>query len=173
MEYKAYKLNDQSFMDDYKHTCLNIPFTESTLFSVTFTLNPKCNSLDILTQYKKMIQCIKYSSIFHHRYNNKKITWSPNYGFQLVYLCPELTEKINIHLHGIMLIRNDQIDIIHNEIKRFVNSSEVVGKQYAFKPVNDTLKDRSKVADYPFKDTDQLLKFPDSKNIYYFSGKNI
>lgn len=80
---------------------------------------------------------------------------------------------MNIHLHGILIVDDCQIQVIHNEIKRVCNSSEILGRQFAFKPINDTPKDRSRIADYPFKDTDQLLKFPDSNRIYYISIKNI
>jgi len=175
MDIIAYKLNSDKFIKLYKDVCMTTPIGlyNKTLISVTFTLNPKCYNLDILTQYQKIIREIKCSSIYHHRYNSKKETWSINQGFHELYLCPELTQKMVVHLHGVLVIDECQIHIIHNEIKRVCNNSEILGRQFAFKPINDTLKDRSRLADYPFKDTEELLKFPDSNRIYYISIKKI
>jgi len=174
MDIIAYKLNHQPFIDDYKTLC-HAPFGDFLLISITFTLNPINNKLDILSQYRLMIQEIKYSSMFNHRYNNKKETWTINYGFETILMCPELTSNLNMHLHAVMKIHKSQVDIIYNEFKRVCHNSKVLGRQFTFKPVNDTQKDRSRVADYPFKDTDNLLRFPDSKKIYYYklSRKNI
>lgn len=155
-------LNNQPFMDKYKEICYN----EETILHLTFTLNPKMNRADMLTQYRSMIKEIKGSRIFYYKTKND---FQMHPGFHRLMLIPELTKTINIHLHGILVIDKPYISYFINELKRLCWNNEVLGRQASFNLVNDTLKDRTNVANYAFKDIQELMKFPDSKKMGFHS----
>jgi hypothetical protein len=166
---EAYHLNATKFITLYSQIC----HAAKQLISITFTLNPRLNNADILTQYRSIIKEIKGSNLFYYKAHNKDTAFSIHPGFSQMMLAPELTKTINIHLHGILIIDPQYNEYFRNELRRFCWNNQVLGRQFAFNVVNDTLKDRTSVAKYPFKDTDQLLKFPDSAKIYYYNIQEI
>jgi len=131
------------------------------------------NKADILTQYRSIIKEIKGSNLFYYKTHHKDINFTIHPGFAQLMLAPELTKTVNIHLHGILVIDPTYNEYFRNELRRFCWNNKVIGRQFSFNIVNDTLKDRTDVAKYPFKDTDQLLKFPDSNKIYYYNFQEI
>jgi len=169
MNIEAFHLNNTKFIQLYTQQCTSA----KNLISVTFTLNPRLNNADILTQYRSIIKEIKGSNLFYYKTNHKDTAFTIHPGFVSLMLAPELTKTINIHLHGILIIDPVYTEYFRNEIRRFCWNNPVIGRQFAFNPVNDTLKDRTNVAKYPFKDTNELLKFPDCSKIYYYNFSEI
>lgn len=165
LEIDAYHINNTKFIKSYNKTC----HESEQIISITFTLNPKMNNADILTQYRSMIKEIKGSNLFYYKTHHKDTAFSIHPGFIKLMICPELTRTLNSHIHGILIIDPKYNDYFKNEIRRLCWNNEVLGRQFAFNVVNDLLKDREAVAKYPFKDTNELLKFTDSGKMYYYS----
>lgn len=169
MNIEAFHLNNTKFIRLYTQQCTSAKH----LISITFTLNPRLNNADILTQYRSMIIEIKGSNLFYYKTHHKDTAFTIHPGFVSLMLAPELTKTINIHLHGILVIDPAYNEYFRNELRRFCWNNPTIGRQFSFNPVNDTLKDRTSVAKYPFKDTNELLKFPDSSKIYYYNFSEI
>ncbi len=168
LEIEAFRLKDTKFITLYRQEC----HSAKQVISITFTLNPSMNNADILTQYRAVIKEIKGSNLFYYKTHHRDSGFTIHPGFSTLLIAPELTKTINIHFHGILIIDPKDNEYFRNEIRRFCWNSKILGRQYAFNVVNDTFKDRSHVSDYPFKDTEELLKFPDSNKIYYYKFNN-
>lgn len=137
--------------------------------SITFTLNPKMYSADILTQYRSAISELKKSKIFFFKEKGQTIIHP---DFEELIIVPELTNTLNIHFHGYFKCNPEKAQYFYNEFRKFTYYNEVFGRQMMFKNIDqmsDTLKE------YPFKDIKELIKFPDSKKIYIikFSKNNL
>lgn len=167
LETSVYKLHDKTYQNRYKELILTSSFEEVNIIHLTLTLNPLLNKADILSQYRQMIHAIKTSGIFAYKINRKE-TWTVHPCFDKLYLIPELTSTINIHLHGILICHKSAVAHFQNEFRRMCWNSPILGRQHSFNVVNDTVKDRARVAEYAFKDIDELSKFPDSNKIYYY-----
>jgi len=175
LETDAYHLNDSKFKELYTKELTEPRFPASLVqISITFTLHPIMNKADILTQYRAMIKEIRSSNIFFYKAHRKAPTFTIHPGFDSIYLCPELTSSINTHIHGILIIKRDSIDYFNNEIRKLLWNSKVLGRQFSYTHIDDKSY-REAMCKYPFKDTDQLLKFPCSDKMYYFriQDKNI
>lgn len=148
--------------DKAKEMYQSLVHKEETVIHCTFTCNPMLNRADILSQYRGLIREIKSSKIFYYKTRHE---FQIHPGFRHLMLVPELTKTINTHLHGILVIDKPYIDYFINELRRLCWNNEFLGRQATFNLMSDTLKDRTKVAEYAFKDIEQLLKFPDSKKM--------
>lgn len=155
-------LSNKDIKTQYQSNCMN----EETVLSLTFTLNPRMNNADILTQYRGLMREIKSSRIFYYK---TKSDFQIHPGFIRLFLVPELTKTINIHLHGILVIDPKYTEYFRNELRRLCWNNEVLGRQATFHVVNDTFKDRTRVSEYAFKDITEIQKFPDSKKMGIFS----
>lgn len=164
LEVKYYKLDDD-IIKQYYQTQID----STNCRSVTFTLNPKLYSADILTQYRTAIKDILTSNIFVSKIGKHK---NIHPDFEELILVPELTNTINIHFHGYFKCNPEKITYFYNEFKKYTYNNPVMGRQMMFKEI-DSLTDTLK--SYPFKDIKELLKFPDSKKIYIIriTKKNI
>jgi len=171
MNIEAFHLNSKKFVEQYTQQCHTAK--DKTLISITFTLNPRMNNADILTQYRSLIKEIKSSNLFYYKTHHKDVGFTIHPGFIRLMLAPELTKTINVHLHGILVVAPEWVQYFKNEVRRICWDNPILGRQHAFHVVSHTLKDRTAVAKYPFKDTDQLLKFPDSAKIYYYNFQEI
>jgi len=56
-------LNNETLKKQYQLLVMN----EETVISLTFTLNPRMNNADILSQYRALIKEIKASHIFYYK----------------------------------------------------------------------------------------------------------
>lgn len=90
--------------------------------------------------------------------------------FEEMILVPELTETLNIHFHGYFKCNPEKAQYFYNEFRKFTYNNEVFGRQMMFKNI-DNLTEALK--GYPFKDIDELRKFPDSKKIYIYRFSQI
>lgn len=165
MEIQVYSLNDNNLKDYYIATLNN-----DDCYSITLTINPLLNNADILTQYRKAIMEIKSSKIFYRK--DKKL-FDVHPDFEEMILVPELTPKnLNIHFHGYFKCNPEKAQYFQNEFRKMCYHSQVLGRQHMFKNI-DNMTDE--LRNYPFKDLDQLMKFPDSKKIYIykFSKNNL
>lgn len=167
LETLVYKLKDPTYENRYKELVTTSSFEEMSIIHLTLTLNPLLNKADILTQWRQMIHAIKTSGIWAYKINNKA-SWTVHPSFDKIYLVPELTSQVNIHLHGLLICHKSSVAYFQNEFRRMCWNNPILGRQHSFNVVNDTFKDRARVAEYAFKDVEELLKFPDSKKIYYF-----
>lgn len=155
-------LSSTKFIQQYKE----LVHKEETILHLTFTLNPKMNNADMLTQFRQMIKEIKASRIFYYK---TKHEFQMHPGFHRLMLVPELTKTVNIHLHGILIIDKPYISYFINELKRLCWNNEILGRQMFANIMSDTFKDRSRVADYAFKDLSEIQKFPDSKKMGFLN----
>lgn len=171
LETFVYKLGDKTYQNRYNELITTSSFQDSHIIHLTLTLNPLLNKADILTQWRQMIHAIKTSGIFAYKIN-KKATWTVHPSFEKLYLIPELTKTINIHLHGILICHKSAVPYFQNEFRRMCWNSPILGRQHSFNVVNDSFKDRTRVAEYAFKDIDELKKFPVSEKIYYYYSFN-
>lgn len=151
-------LNNEAVFKDYKKCCME----EETIIHLTLTLNPKYNRADILTQFRALIREIKHSHLFYWK---SKFEFQIHPGFRKLILVPELTKTINIHLHGILIIDKPYINYFVNQMRKLCWNNEVLGRQATFNLVNDSIKDRTRVSEYAWKDLEELKKFPDSKKM--------
>lgn len=162
LEEQFKSLNNETLKKQYQLACMN----EETVLSLTFTLNPKMNNADILSQYRALMREIKSSKIFYYK---SKHEFQIHPGFIRIFLVPELTKTINIHLHGILVIDKNYTQYFINELRRLCWNNESLGRMATFHLVNDTFKDRTRVSEYAFKDITEIQKFPDSKKMGLFS----
>lgn len=168
MDIKLYKLGDQVFESSYKDN-----ISQDDCISITLTLNPLMYSADILTQYREAIKELKSSHIFYEKYKQSGVTMTMvNPYFTELVLCPELTKDMNIHFHGYLKCDPQYNKYFQNEFKKFTYKNKVFGRQHSFKLIDDLTP---VLRSYPFKDTAELLKFPDSLKIYSikFSKNNL
>lgn len=170
LEIEAFHLKNTKFKESYMKECHD----GHEIYHLTFTLNPALNNADILTQYRLAIKEIKSSNIFYYK-NNKKDTYkfTIHPGFYRLMLVPELTKTINIHFHGILKIAGCEYKELIQNIKSLCWHSKILGRQFTINRVNDTFKDRSNVAEYAFKDIEQLSKFPMSDKMYLYDFQKI
>lgn len=133
--------------------------------SLTFSLNPLVYGADILTQFRMAVMEFKSSNIF---YVKDKLGLHFHPALYEVALTPELTSKINIHFHGYIKCDPAYFDYFRNQLRKLTWSSKVLGRQHTCKVI-DQMTDALK--EYPFKDTQTLLKFPDAKKMYSFRIK--
>lgn len=166
MEIEVFSLNDSNIKDYYIAT-----LNADDCYSITFTLHPSLNNADILTQYRKAIQEIKDSKLFYYRDKRNKL-FEVHPDFEEMIIVPELTTRLNIHFHGYFKCNSAKAELFQNEFKRLCFNSTVLGRQHTFKSI-DFMTDE--LRQYPFKDIDQIMKFPDWKKImiYKFSKNNI
>lgn len=160
METKAYPLGADSYIQLYEEE-----FTGdlNCIYSVTFTLNPMLNNADILTQYRQMVSEIK--SIFMYRQGkNREVIWNPD--IYKVYLSPELTDRQNIHFHGIFIIDPTQAHNVRDSIKSITWHSKIMGRQHAFRSIEHDVDSISRLKKYPFKDISKLKSYKASDKIY-------
>lgn len=163
MDINCYSLDDNNIKDYYIANLNN-----ADCYSITFTLHPSLNNADILTQYRKAIQEIKSSKIFYRK--NKKL-FDVHPDFEEMIIVPELTQKLNIHFHGYFKCNPASAGLFQNEFKKLCFHSQILGRQHTFKNID---KMTDELRNYPFKEIEQLKKFPDWKKIYIYKfNKNI
>lgn len=153
----VYDLNDPMIKEYYQ-----AHIDSDSCRSITLTLNPVMYNADILTQYRTAIQELKKSKIFFFKQKGQ-ITVHPD--FEEMIVIPELTDTLNIHFHGYFKCNPEKAQYFYNEFRKFTYKNEVFGRQMMFKNI-DKMTDELK--DYPFKDINELLKFPDAKRIYIY-----
>lgn len=163
MDITVYKLDDEIIKKYYMDSI------NSDSRSLTFILNPKMYNADILTQYRKAIQEIKSSKIFYYKQKGVE-TIHPD--FEEMIIVPELTDRLNIHFHGYIKCNPDKYQYFYNEFRKFTYNNEIIGRQMMFKNIDNLIE---ALKGYPFKDINQLIKFPDARKIYIykFAKKNL
>lgn len=158
----VYPLGDAQFKADSFNR-----ISQDDCLSITFSLNPSIYSADILSQFRLAISEFKTSNVF---YVKDKLGTHFHPAFYELRLTPELTSKINIHFHGFLKCDPAYFAYFQNQIRKLTWKSKVLGRQHTCKVIDkmtDTLKE------YPFKDTETLKKFPDSKKMFSFVIKNL
>lgn len=171
MNVNVYKITDDKFDNDYKSTVIDWDTENTSLLSLTFTLNPILNNADILTQYRMMHKEIKNSKIFYYK---DKVGYTHIHpSFIKMYLVPELTKTLNIHMHGILLCTKGSESYFINEMRRLCWKNSTLGRQHACKVVDNNIESKNAIACYALKDLKEMNKVIDKDKIYKIEYKLI
>lgn len=168
MNVEPFKLNDQQFDADYKNAVRTWTGEETTLLSLTFTLNPRLNSADILSQYRAILKELRHSNIFYYRDKIKKGEFVVHKDFIKMFIVPELTKTLNIHLHGIFICVKGSENYFINEFRRLCWKNEVLGRQHTVKVVDNNIQSKDAIECYALKDLSEMNKVIDRDKIYKY-----
>lgn len=166
MNVTAHKLMDQQFDANYKQSVLDWDTENTSLLSLTFTLNPINNKADILSQYRMLMREIKSSKLFYYK---DKLGINIHPDFVKMYIVPELTQQLVVHLHGIMIVIKGSENYFINEVRRLCWKNPILGRQHACKVVDNDIKSKDAIACYALKDLKEMNKVIDKDKIYKYS----
>lgn len=166
MNVSAHKLMDQQFDTNYKQSVLNWDTENTSILSLTFTLNPVNNNADILSQYRMLIRELKMSKLFYYK-DKSGINIHPD--FVKMYIVPELTSRLIVHLHGILIVTKGTENYWINEVRRLTWKNPILGRQHACHVVDNNPKSKDAIACYALKDLKEMNKVIDKDKIYKYS----
>jgi len=188
MNIQHYPLADESIQERYS--------SDMRLgdYSLTFTLNPKMYSADIVTQYRKGLnEFIKSKVLFEKRRGKKKIeidAYTVHPDFEEMWLVPELTADYNIHFHGYFRCNPEMAHYFKDSFKSLCYNNDVLGRQWEFHEITTLDKELTHylpgikdpvdsivyctIKDYAFKEIDKRTKKCRGSEKLYISyfGKN-